>query len=35
VFDIRNSFAANAVYELPFGPGKHFLNEGGVLGKLV
>ena len=35
VFDIRNSFAANAVYELPFGPGKHFLSEGGVLGKLV
>ena len=35
VFDIRSNFAANAVYELPFGPGKPFLNEGGVLGKIV
>src|SRR5258708_33231605 len=35
VFDIRNSFAANAVYELPFGPGKRFLTERGVVGKLV
>ncbi len=35
VFDIRSNFAANAVYELPFGPGKPFLNEGGVLGKVI
>jgi hypothetical protein len=35
VFDIRHNFTANAVYELPFGAGKHFLNEGGVLGKVV
>ncbi len=35
VFDIRHNFTANAVYELPFGTGKRFLNEGGVLGKIV
>jgi len=35
VFDIRKSFTANAVYDLPFGPGKRYLSEGGVLGKIV
>jgi hypothetical protein len=35
VFDVRNGVTANAVYELPFGPGKQYLKEGGVLGKLV
>jgi hypothetical protein len=35
VFDIRHNFTANAVYELPFGPSKRYLNEGGVLGKVV
>ena len=35
VFDIRHNFTANAVYELPFGAGKRFLNEGGVVGKVV
>lgn len=35
VFDVRNSVTVNAVYELPFGPGKTFLNSGGVLGKIV
>jgi hypothetical protein len=35
VFDVRNNIALNAVYELPFGPGKPFLNESGVLGLLV
>jgi hypothetical protein len=35
VFDIRNSFTANAVYDLPFGPGKRYLSEGGALGKIV
>jgi len=35
VFDIRHNFTANAVYELPFGPGKTYLNDGGVLGKIV
>jgi hypothetical protein len=33
--DIRHSFSANSVYELPFGPGKHFLNGGGIAGKLL
>jgi hypothetical protein len=35
VFDIRHNFAANAVYELPFGSGRRFLNEGGILNKIV
>jgi len=35
VFDVRHSFSMNAVYELPFGPGKAYLHEGGVLGKVV
>ena len=35
VFDVRNNFTTNAVYELPFGTGKRYLNEGGVLGKIV
>jgi len=36
VFDIRHNFTANAVYELPFGPGKTYLNNfSGFLGRLV
>ena len=33
--DIQHIFKANAVYELPFGPGKMFLNSGGLKGKLL
>jgi len=35
VFDIRHNFTMNAVYELPFGPGKTYLNDSGVVGKIV
>ena len=35
VFDVRHNFVMNAVYELPFGPGKTFLNDSGALGKIV
>jgi hypothetical protein len=35
VYDIRHNFAANAVYELPFGPGKSHLNDEGALGRIV
>jgi len=35
IFDIRHNFTANAVYDLPFGPGKKFLHESGVLGRVV
>jgi hypothetical protein len=35
VFDIRHNFTANVVYELPFGAGKQFLNQGGTLNKIV
>jgi hypothetical protein len=30
-FDVRDAFNANVVYDLPFGPGKSFLTEAGVL----
>jgi hypothetical protein len=33
--DVRHSFSANSVYQLPFGPGKPFLHSGGFVGKLV
>jgi len=33
-FDARHVFNANAVYELPFGPGKSFLTQAGVLRSL-
>ena len=35
VFDVRNAVTASAVYELPFGPGKSFLNSQGMLGKFA
>ena len=35
VFDVRNNVAVNAVYELPFGPGKPYLSSPGVIGKIV
>jgi hypothetical protein len=35
IFDIRHNFTANAIYELPFGPGKTYLDQPGVLGKIV
>lgn len=36
VFDIRHNVTVNAVYELPFGPGKTYLHDsGGVIGKIV
>jgi hypothetical protein len=30
IWDVRHVFNANAVYQLPFGPGKQFLNQSGV-----
>ncbi len=35
VFDIRNNVTANAVYQLPFGPGKTYLKDSGFMGKIV
>jgi carboxypeptidase family protein/TonB-dependent receptor-like protein len=35
IFDVRHNVTVNAVYELPFGPGKTFLNDSGALGKVV
>ena len=35
VFDIRHNFAAEAVYQLPFGAGKRYLQYDGAWGKLV
>jgi hypothetical protein len=33
--DVHHVIKGNAVYELPFGPGKRFLNGGGFAGKLL
>ncbi len=33
--DIRQSLSVNSVYELPFGPGKPFLSNGGAAGKIL
>ncbi len=32
IFDVRNNVTFNAVYDLPFGPGKPFMNAPGVIG---
>jgi len=34
VFDVRNNVAVNAVYDLPFGPGKPFMNAPGIVGRI-
>jgi Carboxypeptidase regulatory-like domain len=35
IFDVRHNFTVNAVYELPFGPGKAYLNNAGPWGKIA
>jgi len=35
IYDVRHNVTVNTVYELPFGPGKQFLNNGGPLGKVI
>jgi hypothetical protein len=35
VFDVRHNVTVNAIYELPFGPGKRYLADEGVLGKIL
>jgi Carboxypeptidase regulatory-like domain len=34
-FDVRNQFKGQAVYELPFGRGRQFLNKNLLLGELI
>jgi hypothetical protein len=34
-FDVSHVFNANWIYELPFGPGKRFLKQSGLVGKLI
>jgi Carboxypeptidase regulatory-like domain len=33
--DVPQALAISYVYELPFGPGRHFLNKTGIVGKLA
>jgi hypothetical protein len=35
IYDIRDNFITDAVYQLPFGPGAKYLKGAGVIGKLV
>ena len=35
IWDVRHVFNANAVYQLPFGPGKPFVNQPGLWSSLV
>jgi hypothetical protein len=35
VYDIRHNLVVSLVYDLPFGPGKHFLAGDGLAGKLL
>jgi hypothetical protein len=35
IWDVRHVFNANAVYQLPFGPGKPFLNQPGIWSSIV
>lgn len=34
IFDVRNNVTVDAVYELPFGPGKTYLNNPGTLSRI-
>lgn len=35
IYDIRHNLVINSVYELPFGPGKHYLSSNGALSKIA
>jgi hypothetical protein len=35
VFDVRHNITVDAVYELPLGPGKRYLNGAGAVGKAL
>ena len=34
-YDVRHTMTTNSVYQLPFGPGKPYLHDGGFAGKLI
>jgi hypothetical protein len=35
IWDVRHVFNANAIYQLPFGPGKPYLNQGGIVSSIA
>jgi len=35
IWDVRHVFNANAVYQLPFGPGKPYLNQPGIVSSIA
>jgi hypothetical protein len=34
-YDVRHTIAMNSVYQLPFGPGRPYLHNGGLAGKVI
>lgn len=34
-FDVRHTMTTNSVYELPFGPGRRYLRDGGLASKVI
>ena len=34
-FDVRHTITLNSIYELPFGPGRHYWSTDGIAGKLI
>ncbi len=34
-YDVRHTITMNSVYQLPFGPGKPYLNAGGLAGRMI
>ncbi len=35
IFDVRHRFVTSLLYELPFGKGRRFLNQGGIVNQLL
>ena len=34
-YDVRHTSTTNSIYQLPFGPGRHYLNDNGIASKII